>query len=537
MKKVQAFNPWDFAQQFSAVVDRSALVVATDAEGTIVFVNDLFVSTSKYAREELLGQNYRILKSGKHPKEFYERMWATLLKGEAWRGEVENKAKDGSFYWVDSTIMPVYGPDKALKNHIAIQFPITALKVAEAERRERNASLEGALKTVEAKAHELEDTKRAMLNVLEDLDEEKRIVEEKVKERTEDLEREKDKLLQVTSNMKGGGILLDASKRVVFVNEAAFNFLKLERPASEASVLPRMFELFKGSAIAEHFERCYAGETFSVPEIEGNGRVYEIFFHALTSDHDATKDFEGYFILFFDITDAKLLERSKSELVAVASHQLRTPLTAMRGNVEMLVDESYGPLNKEQHELLNDIEVSTIRLITMVNDMLDITKIERGNLDMTLERIDAKEIIDSVILDLSEYANRHQFTITFPEPAERPIIKADKVRVRQIFQNLIDNAIKYCVHPGTLDIAAVTKGSHVEISFADNGIGIPLAEQSKLFGRFYRASNTTKASSSGSGLGLYIVKSIAKQLGGDIGFVSEEGKGTTFTVSLPVWSE
>ena len=170
----------------------------------------------------------------------------------------------------------------------------------------------------------------------------------------------------------------------------------------------------------------------------------------------------------------------------------------------------------------------------MVNEMLDITKIEKGDLEMTIEPLNVKEILDSVTGDLDTYSKRHEFTISLAGVDSAISIQGDKVRVRQVFQNLIDNAIKYSAHPGVLDVSTKINGATVEVSFKDNGIGVPKNEQSKLFGRFYRASNTAKTASSGSGLGLYIVKSIAKQLGGDIRFESTEGKGTTFFVTLPM---
>jgi len=396
---------------------------------------------------------------------------------------------------------------------------------------EKTDALEKVLDQFETKNEDLEKSQMATINLLEDLEEEKRAVEERVKMRTQELEREKNKLLQVTSNMRGGGILLDDSKEVVFVNDETYRMLGIPKDAPVNTVIGSFLAHFEGDAIKSHFKKCIEGNTFHVPEIDGGGRVYEIFFHHLRN----AKETSGYFILVFDITDAKLLERSKSELVAVASHQLRTPLTAMRGNVEMLIDESFGALNKEQHELLDDIEVSTIRLITMVNEMLDITKIERGNLEMQIEEVNIKEIISSVIGDLDAYAQRHEFTITETLPSD-VFVKADKVRLRQVFQNLVDNAIKYSNHPGALAISAKVEEKSVEISFKDNGIGVPKNEQQKLFERFYRASNTAKTASSGSGLGLYIVKSIANQLGGDIRFESEEHKGTTFFVTLPLSS-
>lgn len=395
---------------------------------------------------------------------------------------------------------------------------------------EKTQALEGVLNQFESKNEDLEKSQMATINLLEDLENEKRAVEERVKLRTQELEREKNKLLQVTSNMRGGGILLDDKHEVIFVNEAACEMLGVQS-GNVKTILASFLAHFQGDEIRAHFKRCIDGETFHVPEIDGNGRVYEIFFHHLKNNNETA----GYFILFFDITDAKLLERSKSELVAVASHQLRTPLTAMRGNVEMLIDESFGSLNKEQHELLDDIDVSTIRLITMVNEMLDITKIERGNLELSMEKMNINEVITSVVADLQAYAQRHEFTI---ETAVAPdiVVDADKVRLRQIFQNLIDNAIKYSNHPGHLSISSEVKDGMAQIAFKDNGIGVPKNEQPKLFERFYRASNTAKSASSGSGLGLYIVKAIAQQFGGDIRFISEEGKGTTFFVTLPLSS-
>ena len=390
-------------------------------------------------------------------------------------------------------------------------------------------------KHLEERNSELEKSQLATINLLEDLAEEKEAIEQKVADRTAEIEHEKNKLLQVTSNMKGGAILMNESKEIVFTNELAYKILGVpSKDTSSNHMLKAFHDFFAGPELQKQLNRCFNKESFRVPEIVGGEKVFEVFFHYIAGTSKEDKSSEGYFILFFDITEAKLLERSKSELVAVASHQLRTPLTAMRGNVEMLVDESYGPLNKEQHELLDDIEVSTIRLITMVNEMLDITKIEKGDMEMTFENLNVKEVLESVTYDLSSYAKRHEFIISIAGVADNFQIKGDKVRVRQIFQNLIDNAIKYSSHPGTLEISAVEKDEYIKITFKDNGIGIPKKEQANLFGRFYRASNTSKTASSGSGLGLYIVKSIAEQLGGDIRFESQEDVGTTFFVELPI---
>lgn len=400
--------------------------------------------------------------------------------------------------------------------------------------KEKTDALTTLLQEFEVKNNQLEDSQRATVNLLEDLEGEKQAVEARVRERTKEIEQEKEKLLQVTSNMYGGGILLDPAGRAIFVNQRAYELLDLDPESSYEKALTALFDLFAKTNLREQYDKCIHGETITIPEIEGNGRVFEIILRHLESEKDGVRKTEGSFVHFMDVTDAKLLERSKSELVAVASHQLRTPLTAMRGNVEMLIDESFGPLNKEQHELLDDMEISTIRLITMVNDMLDITKIEQGDLEMNLETLNVKEIVSSVTDDLASYAAAHNFEIDLEKIDANVAVTGDRVRVRQIFQNLIDNAIKYSLYPGRLEIGSCVQGNMLEMWFADNGIGIPAQEQGKLFGRFYRATNTSKTSSSGSGLGLYIVKSISQQLGGDIRFESKEGDGTTFFVTLPL---
>jgi two-component system phosphate regulon sensor histidine kinase PhoR len=400
---------------------------------------------------------------------------------------------------------------------------------------EDTSNLELVISEMKVKEIELENTKKAILNILEDLDEEKKAVERRVEERTAEIQREKEKLQQVTKNIKDGVILLDSEGLVIFANEGLYRLFGWDQ---EAVTLPKVLEevsrYFKETNFGESLTKCLQGEALTLSEVESQGKIFEIFFNNLQVKNDG-KDDINYFVLFTDITEAKLLERSKSELVAVASHQLRTPLTAVRGNIEMLVDESYGPLNPQQRELLSDVDISTARLIGMVNDMLDITKIERGNLDMVLEYVSIKETIDSICSDLQAYAKRRGVVIE-SNITDDSIVYGDKSRVRQVLQNLIDNSIKYSKKTGVVHISSYVERNFVKFILKDNGLGIPKVEQSKIFNRFYRASNTKKSSSSGSGLGLYIVKSIVGQLHGDIRFESEEDVGTTFYVSLPTSS-
>lgn len=432
----------------------------------------------------------------------------------------------------------VEGSDEISEVAQGINHMMDALDQHEEERKRNQKILEKKAEEYKQLNDSLSETQKAVLNILDDLKKEKEVVEERVKERTRELEVEKEKLSTIAENMQAGAMLVDNQGQLLFANREMYTILDL--PYGDSNILPAFFKMSDDIDTKTPLITCLAdAESHTIPELEFKERIYEIIFSCLIKNDVKTAQYLGNLILVRDVTDERLLERSKSELVAVASHQLRTPLTAIRGNIEMLIDENFGGLNKEQHELLEDIEVSSIRLISMVNDMLDITKIEKGSLDLNFESFDLEEIIVSIIGDLKDYAEKHNVTVEYEAPSVDSHVFADRMRTRQIFQNLIDNAIKYSRPPeGKLHISyqAIDDG-HLQVTLADNGIGIPASEQSKMFKRFYRASNTSSLASSGSGLGLYIVKSVIEIMNGLIRFESKENEGTTFFVVLPIKEE
>lgn len=383
----------------------------------------------------------------------------------------------------------------------------------------------------------LENTKRATLNVLEDLDEEKRKIEERIIERTKELEEEKTKLSHVTENMHTGTIFIDENNKVSFINNSAQKLLNTKTDDTN-EILTAFEKKFPNIKYNDYLKICADGGDVAVlPEVTSGKSIYEIEFKCLNNTGEKVLESIGHygtFIWIRDITEQKLLERSKSELVAVASHQLRTPLTIARGNLEMMLDGSFGEANEKQLELLHDTEDSVIRLIELVNDMLDITKIEKGDIDLVLSKFSILEPLDIVMNNLGDYAKRHGFNISIHKPDNNLEVFADSSRLVQVFQNLIDNAIRYGRAPGKVDVAFSVKDGMAVVSVGDNGIGIPETEQANLFGRFYRASNAVKFASSGSGLGLFIVKSLVEQMGGTVWFESVENVGTKFFFTVPL---
>lgn len=396
----------------------------------------------------------------------------------------------------------------------------------------RSIQLNKTIENTQKLNKELESTKTATLNVLEDLDEEKRKVDETVKLRTKELVTEQQKLMHITENMFVGVILTDESGKPVFVNQQGKTILGLGNDVSKA--LNRLVEIFPSPEVTKLIDSYTLGKSVTIQEIENEDGIFEIMARCDSLQKNTDLEFIGKGIWIRNITKEKQLERSKSELVAVASHQLRTPLTVTRGNLEMLLDDCFGKINKKQRELLSDSQESVIRLIEMVNDMLDITKIEKGDAKLIIESFNVMEPIDSVVARLETYANRQKFDIVILKPETDIIVQGDRSRLVQVIQNLVDNALHYGKENGKVEVSFKVKKKTVTISISDNGIGIPQKEQGAIFQRFFRASNAVKHTTGGSGLGLFIVKAYIEQMKGSISFISKEGEGTTFTLTLPL---
>ena len=430
----------------------------------------------------------------------------------------------------------IEGSDEITEVSKGINSLAEELEIRQKRQEMQKSELVERAKKAEEVSASLEKTKVAVMNILEDLDDEKKRVEEKVEERTKELREEKGKLSHVTQHMRTGVVFLNTGGEVLVVNKTMRDILNFGGK-DDQDVLKVLQDKFKDINFKKSLAVCNTGKKSDIREVEMGGSIYSVAVRCEEENdvNGKTKDnLDGVFVWVEDVTEDRLIERSKSELVATASHQLRTPLTVARGNVEMLLDEDFGPLNDKQKEMLKDTSDSVIRLITMVNDMLDITKIEKGDLKLVIEEFDIEESISPIMERLKDYASRHDFDILYNKPKKKVIVSADKEHLQQVFQNLIDNAIRYSRQPGKVEITFLRKEEEVEVVIKDNGIGIPKIEQPNIFGRFFRAANAVRFASGGSGLGLFIVKSFVEQMQGKIWFESKENEGTTFHVTLPL---
>jgi PAS domain S-box-containing protein len=240
----------------------------------------------------------------------------------------------------------------------------------------------------------------------------------------------------------------------------------------------------------------------------------------------------GSIIVFRDVSHEMAVEAAKDEFVSLASHQLRTPLTSIRLYLQMIKQET-DTLNPDIRNYLTKIEAATIGMMELVDDFLNISKLELGRLDMRIEEVDLGEFIKSELDRISGIASENKIDLVV-KPLGHCTTLTDKKLLSEAIHNLLTNAIRYRSDKNPyIRVSLKTEPGYCIITIKDNGIGIPDDVQAKIFDRLFRADNARESQAEGTGLGLYLVKKIAKALGGDVTFSSHEGKGTTFNIKLP----
>ena len=337
-------------------MDEHAIVAVTDIKGTITYANEKFCKISKYDRDELIGSNHRIIASGHHPKSFFAEMYRTIANGEAWHGEIKNRAKDDSFYWVDTTIIP----------------------------------------------------------------------------------------------------FRDANEKVI-----------------------------------------------------------------------------QYVAIRTDITERKRIENLKNEFVSIVSHELRTPLTSLVGSLGLVQSGALGDISAKAERLLDIAQRNAQRLVALVNDILDIEKIESGAMQLRLAACDIVAHIGQVLEENEAYGEKYGVRFELDAPGGGVFVRADEERLNQVITNLLSNAAKFSPRDGLVTVNLARENGNVRISVSDRGAGIPLEMQEEIFERFSQVDSSDSRKHEGTGLGLSICKQIVEKHGSEIHLRSRPGEGATFSFYLP----
>ena len=229
----------------------------------------------------------------------------------------------------------------------------------------------------------------------------------------------------------------------------------------------------------------------------------------------------------------KELDEAKDDFVSMASHQLRTPLTAIKGNVSLVMEGDAGPVTKTQVELLGQAFASSQRMVFLIADLLNVSRLKTGKFVIEPGRVNLADMVAQEVTQLQETAQSRQVSLAFAKPETFSTLKLDETKTRQVIMNFIDNAIYYTQSGGAIEVSLKETDKEVEFRVKDNGIGVPRHEQPHLFTKFYRAENARKARPDGTGLGLFMAKKIIVAQGGAIIFETKEGKGSTFGFRFP----
>ncbi len=229
----------------------------------------------------------------------------------------------------------------------------------------------------------------------------------------------------------------------------------------------------------------------------------------------------------------KMLDRTKDDFISMASHQLRTPLTSVKGYVSMVLDGDAGKISPLQRKLLNQSFVSSQRMAYLISDLLNVSRLRTGKFIIEPTAIDLSRVIEEELSQLIETAKGRNLQLKFHKPKQFPTLPMDETKMRQVIMNFVDNAMYYTPAGGHIDVYLRDKPDSIEFTVVDDGIGVPRHEQHHLFSKFYRAHNAQRARPDGTGLGLFMAKKVVIAQGGAIIFKSREGHGSTFGFTFP----
>ena len=316
-----------------------------------------------------------------------------------------------------------------------------------------------------------------------------------------------DHLDAVLSSLTEGVIVADAQHRVMLVNPAARVLLSL--PAGE-----------DGQAVG-----LLADQLMPTSE-----RVIRSYSSPVRDDAGATL---GTVTVLRDTTRDQEVERLKSEFLTVVSHELQTPLTAIKGALELVLDDETGELSRVQRRFLDTIDRNCARLVSLVGDLLDLSRLEAGRIELEPQALDTCTVVRGALSAVTNLFESRGTTVRLDVPESLPPILGDRRRVEQILTNLLSNAAKYTPGGGLVEVAARSENGHVQLAVADNGPGVPEAEREIVFDKFYRGRDAIRHGEAGSGLGLAIVKSLVELHGGSVYVENSQPRGARFVVLLP----
>jgi PAS domain S-box-containing protein len=490
-------------KDITSALDQTAIVAITDIQGTITFVNDKFCEISQYRREELIGQNHRLINSGYHPRSFFVEMWKTIASGQTWRDEIKNRAKDGSIYWVDTTIVPFLNEDGKPYQYLAIRKDITARKATDIELQKLSliasktdnvaivTNAQGEIEWVNDSFHKL--TGYTLAEVI---------------------------------GKKPGDILQGAKTSQEAVNSIRQALAKHE---------PFSGEILNYSKDG----RAYWLSLNINPVFDDDGKLLQ--FIAIESEITTRKEIEIKLRKEVEGAMKKLnvmnerLEVSNRELLDfayVSSHDLQEPLRKIQAFGDRLKTTCQDSLNEKGLDYLERMLNAASRAQILINDLLEFSRVTTKA--QPFQPIKLSEVLEGVLSDLEVRIEKSGVIL---EVDPLPIVEADALQMRQILQNLIGNALKF-IREGVTPVVQVRSRVYMEneqewceIRVIDNGIGFEQQYAERIFQIFQRLHG--RKTFEGTGIGLAICRKIAERHNGTLIAQGELNQGATFIFTLP----
>lgn len=386
---------------------------------------------------------------------------------------------------------------------------------------------------------DLEEMVRERTAELEDAKED---LQKKIAERTWQLETERNKLKLVLGNTDDGIFALDKDDKIITFNkimEEMTGFLESEVINKDVDDFVKIFDKENKPILCRTYCSTFRSIGHGAPGykaenliLSGNNRQYNI--RIVSSAVEETKADVSCIVTIHDITKQKELETMKFDFVSIAAHELRTPLTAIRGYLSILIDElqESEKLTTEQKSYLQKTYLSSNQLYALVENLLSVSRIERGNVRLTYETVEWAALVKETVDNFTDFAKSHNISLTFVPINSSTRVDIDKVMMGEVLSNLLDNAIKYTFSGGSIVVFLEVSDKFVTTHVKDSGQGIPRESLPHLFTKFYRVEGVQEGAH-GTGLGLYISKEIVNMHGGEIWVDSIQGKGSTFNFSIP----
>jgi two-component system sensor histidine kinase VicK len=347
----------------------------------------------------------------------------------------------------------------------------------------------------------------------------------------------------ILSSIAEGLVVVDKDERITLINEAAADMLGIGAhsvlhqyyydvvvtKSQDSKIVPVSKRPLHQAIVTG--KKQSTGLSDGLCFIRSDGVAFPVAITA--SSVKLGKQVIGGVSTFHDISEEQQLDRTKSEIISIASHQLRTPLTAIKWVSEQLTTPVSKLSKAKQKQYLRQIHVSNDRMISLVNDLLNVSRIELGTLALNLKPFDLNDIVDDVLRDLRAQITLKRLKIKKHISADLSAVVTDARYMQVILQNLLSNAVKYSSDKKPIIIIVKKQDANLYLSIEDEGCGIPLNQQNQIFTKLFRADNARLLVSEGSGLGLYVCKAMVEQLGGKIWFESIEEQGTTFYITIP----